>query len=42
MEAGDDEEEDVREVQQPMGRDRAKKKAASSASSTSKNKEVLA
>nr|GEY17080.1 hypothetical protein [Tanacetum cinerariifolium] len=39
-EGGDDVEEDLQEVQQPMGRDRAKKKWA--ASSTSNNKEALA
>ncbi|GJS26463.1 hypothetical protein Tco_0487083 [Tanacetum coccineum] len=41
-EAGHDEGDEVQEVQQPMGRDRAKKKgAASSASSTSGNEEAL-
>nr|GFC71156.1 hypothetical protein [Tanacetum cinerariifolium] len=41
MQVIDNEEEDVHEVQRQMGRDRAKKKGAtSSASSTSSNKEL--
>ena len=34
MEAGDEEEEEVQEVRRPMGRDRAKKKAAASFEAT--------
>ncbi|GJT81853.1 hypothetical protein Tco_1056195 [Tanacetum coccineum] len=43
VEAGEDEKDDVHEVQRPMGMDRAKKKGvASSTSSTSENEEALA